>query len=271
MVEMRKFAARLDVFIASKALKAVVLRRGPAKRVCTIGWDLTTDTFQLGQWLKGRIYEHCSDLSPNGKYFIYFALNARPQDGWCWTAVSRAPYLKAIALWDVKGGYEGGGLFRSTSTYWLNNPSTLRFESAEVRRDLHDPHDTLDNHWGAVYFRRLLREGWKMKEKRVVGRWREAVEFEKPVTDRLILRKVVHELGRPGKATSSSDHELLNIETGEVLNLPNWDWADIDRHRLLWAEGGKLFAATIEKEEIGPSVVLYDFNDMVFEPIKAPY
>jgi len=61
-------------------------------------WDLTNDTFQMGQWLKGRIFERESDLSPDGKYLIYYAANSR----WdykthsSWIGVSIAPYLKAI-------------------------------------------------------------------------------------------------------------------------------------------------------------------------------
>ncbi len=63
-------------------------------------WDRQCDRFQLGQWLKGRIYERRSDLSPDGKYLIYFAMNGRWQSEACgaWTAISQAPYLKAIAI-----------------------------------------------------------------------------------------------------------------------------------------------------------------------------
>jgi hypothetical protein len=62
----RKIPARLDVFLAPKARKAVVLRRGPAKLVCMAGWDLSNDTFELGQWVKGRIHGYCCDLSLEG-------------------------------------------------------------------------------------------------------------------------------------------------------------------------------------------------------------
>ena len=48
--------ARLHVILAREAPKAVIFRRGPSGRVCTLGWDLETDTFTMGQWLKGRIY-----------------------------------------------------------------------------------------------------------------------------------------------------------------------------------------------------------------------
>ena len=88
------FPARLHVLLAGHSSAAVVIRRGPSDRVCTIGWDRKTDTFELGQWLHGRIYERRSDLSPDGKHLIYFALNAQwdSDTGGSWTAISRASW-----------------------------------------------------------------------------------------------------------------------------------------------------------------------------------
>ena len=93
--------ARLHVILGREAPLAVVIRRGPAKQVCTILWNRSTDEFTLGQWLKGRLYADRCDLSPDGRYFIYFAYDGRPhrEHGPAWTAVSRAPWLKAIALY----------------------------------------------------------------------------------------------------------------------------------------------------------------------------
>ena len=76
----KSFPARLKVIVARSAPYAVIFRRGPNDRVCTIGWDLKTDTFSVGQWLKGRIYPHRADLSPDGKYMIYFAADFRRPD-----------------------------------------------------------------------------------------------------------------------------------------------------------------------------------------------
>lgn len=75
-----RIPARLHVILAREAPKAVVFRRGPTGQVCTLGWDLETDTFTMGQWLKGRIYEYRSDLSPDGELMIYFAADYRHPD-----------------------------------------------------------------------------------------------------------------------------------------------------------------------------------------------
>jgi hypothetical protein len=41
---------RLHGFVAAAARVAVLLRRGPSKRVRLIRWDLTTDTFERGRF-----------------------------------------------------------------------------------------------------------------------------------------------------------------------------------------------------------------------------
>jgi hypothetical protein len=90
--------ARLFVIMARKAPIAAIIRRGPSKQVRLIAWNTDTDTFEGGQWLKGRIYERRCDLSPDGRYLIYFAANHKSPI-YSWTAISRLPYLTALAFW----------------------------------------------------------------------------------------------------------------------------------------------------------------------------
>ncbi|MBL8618068.1 MAG: hypothetical protein JNM72_20820 [Deltaproteobacteria bacterium] len=69
--------ARVQVLLARDAPLGVVLRRGPSHKVCTLGWDRRDDSFTLGQWYHGRIYTEQCDISPDGLYWIYFALNGK--------------------------------------------------------------------------------------------------------------------------------------------------------------------------------------------------
>jgi len=91
---------RLHALIARDKNIGIVIRRGPAKHVATFLWDISKDKFTIGQWMKGRIYERRSDLSADGKYFLYFAMNGKweSEAEGAWTAVSKAPYLKAPRL-----------------------------------------------------------------------------------------------------------------------------------------------------------------------------
>lgn len=59
------------VLFAAAAPKAVILRRGPKRHFNLIAWDLATDTFTSGQWMKGIV--RMTDLSPDGDKLIYFA------------------------------------------------------------------------------------------------------------------------------------------------------------------------------------------------------
>ena len=74
---------------------------------------LKFDATEVGQWLRGRLYELRADLSPDGKYLIYFAMNGHwgSRAKGAWTAISRAPYLTAIALFAKGDCWNGGGLF----------------------------------------------------------------------------------------------------------------------------------------------------------------
>lgn len=275
------FAPRLHVVLARSADTAVVFRRGPSKRVATFSWDRATDTIALGQWLKGRIYERRADLSPDGKHLIYFAFNGkrRSETGGSWTAVSRAPYLTALDLYRGMGCWEGGGLFPTSRSYWLNNryhneaEDVLRENSGLVR----DPSARPDRQFGAectgVYYPRLIRDGWTLIEHDNAGRWNSWTIFEKPLTRDWTLRKIAHEQvdHPPGKGCYWDQHELRNTKTGAVIEQPDWEWAEWDRGALVWAEHGKLFRAPLSsKEGFAPSFV-HDFTEYKFEAVKAPY
>ncbi len=156
--------ARIHVLLARDTPVGVVLRRGPSKCVATLLWNRETDQFQLGQWLKGRIFERRSDLSPDGRYLMYFALNHRrpgETDG-SWTAISRAPYLKALALFAKGDAWHGGGLWTGPRKYWLNDGYGHRVlrNTSEVRRQRWGrPAPNCGGECPGVYYPRLIRDG----------------------------------------------------------------------------------------------------------------
>jgi hypothetical protein len=107
-------APRLFVILASEAHEAVIIRRWPSAWTHVIRWDMKTDAFTPGAWLRGRIYAERCDLSPNGKLLLYFALQGHrwgTSYSGAYTAVSRSPWLKALALWPELGTWGGGGRF----------------------------------------------------------------------------------------------------------------------------------------------------------------
>ena len=275
---MPRFFARIHALLARDAPLGVIIRRGPSKQVCTILWDRRRDEFQVGQWLKGRIYERRSDLSPDGKYFIYFAMSGKwdAESKGSWTAISRAPYLKALAMFPKGDCWHGGGLFTGKRSYWLNDGyghSVLR-NTSELRRDLKfQPTEYFGGECLGVYYPRLLRDGWSMVERINVAEWKDHDVFDKPLGHGWTLRKIAHaEAGAPaGKGCYWDEHELLHPASGERVQRPEWEWAEVDGRRLVWAERGKLFGARISRQGITDEAQLFDFNDLCFEPIEAPY
>ena len=316
--------ARLHVILAREAPKAVVFRRGPSGQVCTLGWDLETDTFTMGQWFKGRIYEYRSDLSPDGEHMIYFATDfrrpntvqdyaeklradafgPRPESDeeydkqkqdirWSreselerfaasleascpsWTAISRAPYLKALDLWFNGTAWNGGGLFMDNRKVWLNTPATgivipctaRRGSGLETSRDF--PFETYyGGECPGVYLHRLARDGWTEKHQA-----ENSIVFEKPLAFGWALQKLFVS-GHPGNGYGCywERHRIINAERHLKVDGSGWRWADFDapRNRILYAKNGCIFSLPVAAD-FGMPVMLRNLNNVKFEAVPAPY
>lgn len=297
-MEPKKIEARLHVLLARKNATALVIRRGPSKQVGTFLWDRKTNKVSPGQWLKGRIYERRSDISPDGKYFIYFAMNGKwkSKSKGSWTAISKTPYLKAIAFFPKGDGWNGGGLWTGMQSYWLNAGfgHEVALDTDQVRRDTQYKFDPqYGNECLSVYYPRLIRDGWKHIERRKVkleepnpfvaydpsfkkkypGEGFELQDiFEKAYNPEWTLVKIAQTgIEHPtGKGTYWDEHILRNDQTAEEMVLPHWEWAEVGKKKLLWAEKGKLFSGMIGKKGLVENEI-FDFNQVSFEPLEAPY
>ncbi|MFO0774023.1 MAG: hypothetical protein U0172_05090 [Nitrospiraceae bacterium] len=241
-------------------------------------WDRRTDRFTLGQWFKGRIYERRCDLSPDGTHLLYFALDGKWQElsQGSWSAISRAPYLKALAFFPKGDCWQGGGLFLDNSHYWLNGYGC----HWEGRNSTHLQHDDAYQPIGGrggeclgVYYPRLLRDGWTLREQLSAGVTDQCEVFEKPFANGWVLRKYAHaQVGSPaGKGCYWDEHELVHSQRNRSLPQPQWEWADVDGTRLVWAEAGSLWTGTLTDDGITALQQLHDFNPLTFERRTAPY
>lgn len=270
--------ARLHAILARKARTGVVIRRGPSRHVAVLGWDLDTDRLRLGQWLKGRIYERRCDLSPDGTHFIYFAMNGRwssPMKG-SWSAISLAPYLKALCLWSTGDCWNGGGLFVSNKSYWLNGSRTherVAHNSGLVESAEFPWSESYGGECPGVYYIRLQRDGWKLVEYRRHEKYEGTAVFDKRVSPAWTLRKLANETleRRTGRGCYFDTHELRNSRSGEIIELEDWEWADVDGPRILWAERGTLNSGRVVPGGLRDRTTIADLNGMTFEPVAAPY
>lgn len=75
-----------------------------------------------------------------------------------------------------------------------------------------------------------------------------------------------------GKGCYWDEHVLRNGKTMQEIPLPQWEWADVDKNKLLWAKAGKLFSGSVDKTDSDfVEKEIFDFNGVHFEPVAAPY
>ena len=253
---------RLHVLTALDSPAAVVLRRGPADVVATVGWDRRTNAFALGQWLKGRIYEHRADLSPDGRHMVYFASHG---GGQAWTAVSRAPWLRAVLFRPQNSTWCGGGAFDGRGRLWLNGAATPEELPDRLRPAAHDafPHSTDGFHMGGTYLAVQEKRGWRREggegyEGRLARDLAGGARIE-----------LTFALGARNRAVISNRYALVTAQ-GEREERPDWEWAEPWGDRLQFAARGALWEMPAEAraEDVRR---LHDFSGMAFEARVAPY
>ncbi len=254
--------ARLYAILARDSPRAVIFRRGPSKQVLLVAWDRSNDTFEEGQWLKGRIYERRCDLSPDGELLIYFGGNQRPPFR-TWTAISRPPYLTALALWPKGDAWGGGGHFIS--------PTQLELNHRKLEMTLADGFSTpewltiqpygFSSGWGEddpVWSDRLVREGWTRISADFPILWEKT-------HGRFTLQMAILGLNEANGPWYICEHAVIDLTTGTTHNLGRTDWADWDRNGdLLFVREGCAY------RDFRKPRLLIDLNDRKFVNRKAP-
>jgi hypothetical protein len=281
----------LYAILARDERVGVVFRRGPSKQVLLLSWHTDTDQFYEGQWFKGRIYERRCDLSPSGKRLIYFAANHRPPYT-TWTAVSRPPYLTALALWPKGDAWGGGGLFTKEKEISLNHRSAemkladgFELPKFVVVKPLGEYSGRGED--SPILDHRLMRDGWKLIQQ---GKPRENnssapvwITYDPPEVCSKSNPKsgVPYELREKTKGLNEKngswyiiEHSVVNTRSGEKISLGRTDWADwCHSGDLLYAKEGKLWRLGFDQGELQPleqSRLLIDLRDRVFVPREAP-
>jgi hypothetical protein len=98
---------------ATEAPIVAVIGRGPSDWASIGRWDVDAMTYEAGARLHARIYEQRCDLSPDGQYLCYFTLNMGSgwEAGHAYVAVSRLPWLFALAAWNEGDTWSNGMCF----------------------------------------------------------------------------------------------------------------------------------------------------------------
>jgi hypothetical protein len=291
MNESLKPQVRLYCLLAREAPLAAVFRRGPSKQVLLVLWRTDTDQFQEGQWLKGRIYERRCDLSPSGQRLIYFAADYK-KPYFSWTAVSKPPFLTALALWPKGDGWGGGGLFEKEHKILLNHRAAeMRLaEGFNLPRDLQITPFGERSGWGEdnpIFDTRLSRDGWRlMKEGKAIEHGIGAsiwVEFNPAMvwsklhapSGRYELEMHIQGLHEKDGSWYIVEHRVSDKSNGSVIDLGRTDWADwCHSGDLLFGKEGQLlrlgFSGDGILNELGKAKLLINLTDRTFKEVAPP-
>jgi hypothetical protein len=284
-------STRIFAILARSAPVGIILRRGPSKQVLLIKWNLGSDTLEYGQWFKGRIYERRCDLSPSGDLLLYFAAKYKEPPR-SWTAISKPPYLTALALWPKGDGWGGGGLFDSELSVQLNHrPSEdVLQEGLRLKKNMRISLYGSRPGWGEdfpIYNSLLLRNGWKLVHEGEYGEpdWNAKIvwEFSSPITYEKTskggrrLRMLIKGMKQKDDAWYWIDYEVLSDSEDLLFTLARTDWADWDGDGdLVFARDGKLFRLSKKNlskfQAKGDEALkqIADLNGLKFESCAAP-
>ncbi len=90
-----------------------LIRRGPTEWCQVSRWDIGSASIEAGSWFRGTIAPQKCDLSPDGSWFLYSAVKypGTWEGGAVYEAVSRLPWLRALAAWEAGTTYTRGAHF----------------------------------------------------------------------------------------------------------------------------------------------------------------
>jgi len=234
-------APRLFGIPATRAPIVAVLRRGPTAWSHVARWDVARGVYEPGAWIRANLYPQRCDLSPDGRWLCYFTLKmpGRWQAGATYLAISRLPWLTALAAWGTNGTWTRGAHFVDDPRIWeVGSPDEGDAAPCRKKFGLARTH--------AATFAVERRRGWTetadTPPRRERDYWDEqradAVTLEKPrpKTDgRLRLRVRGYFAAFRELQKKDVTYELFDGE--QLTALADAQWAD-------WDAEGRLLVAT---------------------------
>ena len=233
---------RLFGILARDAPVVAVLRRGPSNWSHIGRWDVQASTYQGGSWLRGTLYPQRCDVSPDGRYLAAMALVPRADwaPGPTYVAVSRLPWLTALAAWGTQGTWSRGAHFAAVGEWGM---TAAEHGDAEPLRSRHGLVATGTAETYAVERRGGWVEAPGTPPRSPTDMWDERRADQIVMTKPAPYGDAVLSVRGGQAAFRSGPHSGWAAPT-YALNgdpLPDVQWAD-------WAHDGRLLVATTHGE-----------------------
>jgi hypothetical protein len=245
----RMTAPRVFGIVASDATVVGVLRRGPSDWFHVGRWDTERGSYEPGAWVRATIYPQRCDVSPDGRWLSYFMLGgaATWAAGSTFVAISKLPWVHALAAWGTDGTWTRGAHFVADRRVQELGPphegvvdaATLGCGLAvtrpvayavERRHGWEEAPGSPERHDGDPWNERRA-------HRLVMRKSRSGGDHDSSLELRVRGSYAAFRQGEAGNGSNIAEYELLRGP--EVVPLTGVQWAD-------WDRAGRLIVATID-------------------------
>jgi len=268
---------RLHVLPAADV--AVVIRRGPSRWWHILRWRLDPPAVESGAWLGGRLYPRRCSVSADGTLLGYYAMAGKPPPWDSYLAVSKVPWLHALAAWRWGSTWHWGCEFLSDGRFCTGEaeptPPDVGAYPAGLAPRPPLPAISHPDRWRVRDVQGELRRGWTEHDPTgddpSFAGSPLVLRRPGPGLRDTALRLSHHGHDRARPAVEGADiHYALEVQD-DLSALPNVAWAD-------WDRAGRLLIATVAGElriaEVTPAgletVWSHDLSQLEPAPARAP-
>lgn len=146
----------INVWFAKECNKALIITKYPKGTYQMTMWDLNTDKFTGGQWVKHkRIKMDRCGLSPDANHFGYFMFDFTHTCGPTFTVISKPPYFSGLYCQGEEGTWTGGAYFQNNNTIVMK-PYMVKINNLPKEFSIVDPSPLGSNCGGGRRDERVL-------------------------------------------------------------------------------------------------------------------